>query len=184
MKSLLVIKKIISASVIIGFIHTSNAQEIPSFLEGSVFHKVGTKEGVDPLLLYAVSLTESAKGKNRQEVQPSVYVIRTPNGAIYPKTIEEAKKHLKASINAYGYKALDVGLMQINGQHWSKLKNKYALFNPYFNVTFGARILKKAIASTDDKVIGIGRYHSFTEWRAKTYGNRVIAIYNNLKSIE
>ena len=178
MKSLLVIKKIICASVIIGFIHTSNAQEIPSFLEGSVFHKVGTKEGVDPLLLYAVSLTESAKGKNRQEVQPSVYVIRTP------KTIEEAKKHLKASINAYGYKALDVGLMQINGQHWSKLKNKYALFNPYFNVTFGARILKKAIASTDDKVIGIGRYHSFTEWRAKTYGNRVIAIYNNLKSIE
>lgn len=42
--------------------------------------------------------------------------------------------------------------------------------------------LKEAMDSyPSNKTIGIGRYHSHTEWRAKAYGARVIAVYNNLK---
>ena len=162
----------------------ANENNIPEFLKGSVYHKVGVKQGIDPSLLYAVSLTESAASNSKSDVAPSIYAIRTPDGAIYPKSLTEAKLALKRSLKRYSHRELDVGLMQINGQHWQRLDNKYALFNPYFNVSFSAGILKKAMNSTSNKQIGIGRYHSYTQWRAENYGSRVLAIYNNLKKID
>lgn len=171
----------------VGLLSTAalKAEAIPEYLSGSVYEKVGISENIDPVLLYAVSLTESALAKKgSKDLAPSVYVIRTPKGAIYPKSLPEAKNALERAINRYSYNEIDVGLMQINGQHWKKLKNKGSLFNPTFNVTYGARILKSALRSTDDRVVGIGRYHSYTDWRAKTYGNRVIAIYNNLLNLQ
>ncbi|MGN0902655.1 MAG: transglycosylase SLT domain-containing protein, partial [Succinivibrio sp.] len=137
---------------------------------------------IDPLLLYAVSLTESALG-NYHQTSPSIYAIRTPDGALYPKTLPEAKQALSDAVARYGHHKIDVGLMQINGQHWKNIDNKSSLFNPTFNVTFGARILKTALNSTDDRVVGIGHYHSYTLWRAVNYGKRVLAIYNNLKRL-
>lgn|SRR5574344_424431 len=175
-----IIKKLLVISFICFCVNTSHAENV---IAGSVYEKIGHQENVDPLLLYAVSLTESAMGKNKS-VAPSTFAIRTPEGAIYPKNLHNAKVALKKAIQKYGHRGIDVGLMQINGQHWVNMKNKNFLFNPTFNVRFGARILKKAMNTTSNRTLGIGRYHSFTEWRAKTYASRVLAVYNNLKNID
>ncbi len=156
----------------------------PDFLANSVYEKVGLQESVEPELLYAISLTESALSGGKKNIKPYIYAIRTPKGAIYPPSLESAKKALSNAINQFGYKGIDVGLMQINGQHWKHIRNKASLFNAFYNVRFGAQILKKAINSTSNRQIGIGRYHSFTDWRAKAYSSRVLAIYNNLKALD
>ena len=181
MKIKTLVKSLLITSVLLSSLEESVA--VPTYLAGTVYDKVGKTERVDPVLLYAVSLTESALGSKKQ-TSPSMYAIRTPDGPLYPKTLPEAKQALANAVAVYGHKKIDVGLMQINGQHWKGLKNKRSLFNPFFNVTFGARILKTALSSTNDRVVGIGRYHSYTDWRAKTYGSRVMAIYNNLKGLE
>lgn len=72
--------------------------------------------------------------------------------------------------------------MQINGIHFSKVKDPSELLNPEINVKVASRILKNAMDSAPyNKSVGIGRYHSYTAWRAKAYGERVIAVYRNLK---
>ena len=73
----------------------------------------------------------------------------------------------------------------------SYLKNKLGFntvastlgnLNPETNVKIASRILKNAMDSAPyNKSVGIGRYHSYTAWRAKAYGERVIAVYKNLK---
>lgn len=155
-------------------------------LGGSVYDSIGQSEEVDPLLLYAVSLTESAYNAGvKGFVKPSVYAIRTPDGAIYPKDLDEAKRQLWTAVKAYGARRIDVGLMQINGQHWHRLGLPvFALFNPKVNVRFGARILKEAMRSSpEDLAVGIGRYHSYTPSRAIPYGRRVLQIYSRIKGL-
>ena len=160
----------------------SVAVPIDAGISGSIYGTVGRRMSIDPLLLYAVSLTESAYGESRTTVKPNAYAIRTPDGPIYPETLNEAKLALNKAILRYGPKALDVGLMQINGQHWHRMdKPLYALFNPTYNVTFGASILQDAMRSTSNPQLAIGHYHSYTPWRARNYGAKVISVYKNLK---
>jgi len=184
MKNLKLNKLAASFFIAAGIFYTSANADM---LDGSVYKTVAQKEGVDPLLLYAISLTEAAAAAgDRQNVKPHIYAIRTPDGALYPKDLNEAKVSLDKAIRKYGARALDVGLMQINGQHWQNLdKPPYALFSAQYNVTFGARILKKALETAPDNLtLGVGHYHSFTDWRAQTYGNRVLAVYRNLKNLQ
>ncbi len=163
----------------------SPAPQKATLLSGSVYERVGLAEEVDPLLLYSVSLVESARnaGKkgNKTMVRPSVYAIRTPDGPVFPKSLDEAKEALDSAVARYGKRALDVGLMQINGQHWNKVRSPYSLLNPTINVRLGARILKSAMGTTSSMRLGVGRYHSFTEWRANSYGKKVLAIYDHLQ---
>lgn len=157
------------------------------FLSGTVYEKVGTQQDLDPYLLYAVSLLESASKANLElssaYIAPNPYAIRGPQGAIYPKTLKEAKRVLKEQIAKWGKRKLDVGLMQINGQHWHRLKDPYALLDPYTNVSLGAQILHEVLNAKNhnDLELAIGHYHSPTEWRARSYGSRVLAVYENLK---
>lgn len=154
-------------------------------IRDSVYGTVGRRMNVDPMLLYAVSLTEAAASEGSTAVKPSVYAIRTPDGPIYPASLDEAKIALNKAIMRYGPKALDVGLMQINGQHWHRMDRPlYALFNPTYNVTFGAGILREAMQSARDPKMGIGHYHSYTPWRAASYGAKVISVYRNLKKLD
>ncbi len=155
--------------------------------DDSVYARIGDEEGMDPMLLYAVSLTEAAYNAGvKGYVKPSLYAIRTPAGPIYPKTLEEAKSQLVSAVKSYGRRSIDVGLMQINGQHWHRLGLPvFALFNPNVNVRFGARILQRAINSAPGNfAVGVGHYHSWTPSRAGPYGRKVLSVYRNLKGLE
>lgn len=170
----------ITASLTLSFSHAET-----NLLRNSIYEKVGLQENVDPYLLYSISLVESAKANKKKDgtfVQPHKYAIRTPRGAIFPPTYFEAVHTLETELKRYNPKAIDIGLMQINGQHLSRVEKPEDLLNPGINVKVACDILKNAMDSyPSDKTIGIGRYHSFTDWRAKAYGSRVVAVYKNLK---
>lgn len=158
------------------------------FLQGSVYEKVGKETGIDPGLLYSVSLLESAARSGRESgvsyIAPSPYAIRGPGGSVYPATYDDAVNELKRQISRYGKRRLDIGLMQINGQHWSRVDRPEELLNPYTNVKIGAELLQDALdREKDDLELAIGHYHSPTEWRARSYGSRVLAVYDNIMEI-
>lgn len=139
-----------------------------NMLTGSIYKTVGVQQNIDPFLLYSISLLESAReASQRGFVAPSPYAIRTPERAIYSSTYAEAVSELAKQISKYGKRKLDIGLMQINGQHWNKVDEPKELFNPYTNVRIGAEILQYALSRSDDLELAIGRYHSPTDWRAR-----------------
>lgn len=153
------------------------------FLSKTVYAEVGKVESVDPALLYSISLVESARNAGGKTVAPHKYAIRTPKGAFFPNSYAEAVRTLRSQLKIYSPNLIDVGLMQINGQHFGKVNKPEDLLEPRTNVKVASRILKGAMDSTSNKIIGIGRYHSFTDWRAKAYGSRVLAVYNNLAKL-
>ncbi len=161
-------------------VHASTATKL---LDSTVYDEVGKVESIDPALLYSISLVESAKNAGNRNIAPHKYAIRTPKGAIFPKSYEEAVNTLNYQLKVYKPKMIDVGLMQINGQHFGRVDRPEDLLDPRINITVASKILKHAMDSTSNKLIGIGRYHSFTEWRARAYGARVLAVYNNLTRI-
>jgi soluble lytic murein transglycosylase-like protein len=84
----------------------------------------------------------------------------------------------------YG-EAIDVGIMQIN-LHWHghRVNDPAELLDPETNLLVGASVLATAIRSApDDLALGIGRYHSWQEKRARDYGKRVLAIVHNLQGL-
>ncbi|SFS32093.1 Transglycosylase SLT domain-containing protein [Succinivibrio dextrinosolvens] len=160
-----------------------HAHSVTEFLNNTVYGEVGMVESIDPALLYSISLVESAKNAGNRNIAPHKYAIRTPKGAFFPKSYDDAVSTLNYQLKIYNPKMIDVGLMQINGQHFGRVNKPEELLDPRINITVASRILKHAMDSTSNKLIGIGRYHSFTEWRARAYGARVLAVYNNLTRI-
>ena len=176
--------KVVAILLILSNLLKVHANTATDLLNSSVYDEVGKVESIDPALLYSISLVESAKNAGNRNIAPHKYAIRTPKGAIFPKSYEEAVNTLNYQLKIYKPKMIDVGLMQINGQHFGKVNSPEELLDPRINIKVASRILKKAMDSTSNKLIGIGRYHSFTEWRARAYGARVLAVYNNLTKLK
>mgnify|MGYP001044954605 CR=1 FL=1 len=150
-------------------------------LSGTLFEQAGRQVGLDPTLIYAVSLAESARGEGKGAISPYPWTLRSAR-ATYASTRAEAEAELKAYLES-GKKKIDVGLMQINVK-WNghRIDSPVKLLDPLTNVTLGSQILAEAIRSAPgDFELGIGRYHSWEdEARARNYGQRILAIYKNL----
>lgn len=149
---------------------------------GEQWHKAGQAHGVDPVLLYAVALAESATPSGTNQVTPWPYALRAGDEAHYPQDAQSASALLTTLMEAESARTLDVGLMQIN-LHWHghRVDNPADLLVSRINLNIGAQILAEAMASSpQDPALGIGRYHSWRDDRARWYGNRVLAIYGSL----
>lgn len=154
-------------------------------LSGTVFEKAGNKHGVDPVLLYSVALAESASGRGQGLISPWPWALRTQNVPFYAKTAAQAKAKLRELQEQHG-KLIDVGIMQVNIKwHGHRVASPYDLLDAETNVMVGAAVLAEAIRSVpNDLELGIGRYHVWQdEYRARNYGSRVLAIYQNLLSL-
>lgn len=156
-------------------------------LAGTVFEEVAQKKNLDPYLLYAISLSESAFGKSGV-IAPHRYTIRTADQAYYLDSKSEAVRTLDSIMSSTDH--VDICLMQIN-MHWhaERLRRdgiKPAdLFNTKTCIDEGAKILIEAIESAPGDIeLGIGRYHNWNdEIRARNYGARVLAIKTNLEQL-
>lgn len=146
-------------------------------LKGTIFEEVATDVGIDPLLLYAIAITESAKSAGNGYITPHPYVFRSSAGPRFFKTKMEASTALDEILAETQH--VDIGMMQIN-LHYHPQPNPHDLLDPLHNLTVAANYLKKAMASTDDPIIGVGRYHSWTKELASWYGERVWQTYRNL----
>src|SRR5690606_24176607 len=97
----------------------------------------------------------------------------------YFRSEEEATTRLNEILKTT--RNVDVGMMQVNlAYHPQAEPNK--LFDGEFNLSVAAEILKAAMSSTSDPIIGVGRYHHWADKElSRWYGERVWQIYRNLK---
>jgi|TARA_Y100001933_G_scaffold241414_1_gene267833 hypothetical protein len=164
----------------------SEVPSIPEFLRGSIYEDVGNEKGVDPALLYAVALTESGRalGERSEAVAPWPYVLRAADARFYADNEDDYRLAYKLFVKKYGDK-FDVGPLQVN-VYWQVTRGKRTaagedLLDFRTNLSVGADTLKDAMASTNDKALGIGRYHTWSDNdRARLFGERVLAVHQNL----
>lgn len=151
----------------------------------SVFGRAAEVYGIDPILLYSVALTESAKYRGGGIVGPWALTLRTFDTPYYFKNKEAAAKQLQDFIDQKIN--VDVGLMQINLK-WNghRVSEPVKLFDPDVNVHVGAEILSEALASSpNDLELGVGRYFQWkNESLARNYGKRVLRIYKKIKDLK
>ncbi len=144
--------------------------------------QIAIREGLDPVLLYAVALAESARpvGKNRIVAWP--WTIRSSRyGPKFFSSREQAEKHLQQLLSE-GVESIDVGPMQINLKyHRDKVSDPLSLLDPVRNLAVGAKILRQALESSGDLIVAVGRYHSWDTAKAYVYGYRVWKIYDALQ---
>ena len=149
-------------------------------LAGTVWDAAARSAGVaDPLLLYAIALVESGYLADGNGYRPYPWTVRLPGGTVLPGSEAEARRIVRAlppGTNA------DIGVMQVNlAAHHDMVAHAEDLVAPVQNIFVAARILAEALDSAPlDLELGIGRYHSWDEQRARTYGRRVLALYLSL----
>jgi hypothetical protein len=161
------------------------SNHFPAKLQNTLWWKVAIHHQLDPYILYAVALVESAKGNPLNHVTPWPWAINKSGKSIIPASQQEARALLN-KILAEGGRNIDVGLMQIN-LHWHghRVGKPEQLLNPVTNLQIGALVLAKAIQSAPhDLVMGIGRYHSWQNTvAAVSYGRRVLAVANQIRAV-
>ena len=148
---------------------------------GALWKQAAEKHGVDPVLLYSVALFESGRESGRNRVGPWPFALHfnKANVSIYAASLKEARFVL-AHVTTDN---VDIGLGQVNYKsHKDKVQRPEDLLDPKINLMVASQILAEALSSTPDQELGVGRYHSWTEWRARAYGRKVLTIYQALKS--
>ena len=158
------------------------ASSVPSFLDGSVFYDNYLKTDIDPLLLYSISLAESAYKRDQSSVGPYRYAIQHNGKSYYPPTKQEASAILDKLLKS-GAKNIDVGFMQVN-LLWNgdRVESPHDLFDTITSINVASEILLEAMhSSPDDIKVAIGRYHTWNDpVRGMVYANRVLRIYTNI----
>jgi hypothetical protein len=161
------------------------SNRLPAKLQNTLWWKIAKLHQLDPYILYAVALVESAKGNPTNHVTPWPWAINKSGKSIIPGSQQEARAILNKTL-AEGGRNIDVGLMQIN-LHWHghRVGNPEQLLNPATNIQIGALVLAEAIQSAPhDLVLGIGRYHSWQNTEAAvSYGRRVLAVANQIRAV-
>lgn len=160
------------------FISTT-AQASP--LDGTIWERASQQS--DPELLYAIALQES-RGVFDGKAKPRPWVIRYEEKVYEPDGFWAAAHKLDELLaNGAPPKAIDVGMMQINlGWHGGRVEQPMELLIPAVNISVADKILGAAQASTKDAIVGIGRYHSYTQELARKYGEQVALIACRLKA--
>ena len=161
------------------------APTFPPKLENTLWWHVAKYHHIDPYILYAVALIESAKNSDPNHVTPWPWALNKAGQSIIPASHQEAHALLNKSI-AQGNRHIDIGLMQIN-LHWHghRVEKPELLLNPVTNLQIGAGLLAEAIKSSpNDLVLGIGRYHNWQNIQtAVVYGRRVLAVADQIRVV-
>lgn len=163
-----------------------NTKAFTSKLHNTLWWQIARRHQLDPYILYAVTLIESAKGSTKKyQVTPWPWAINKSGKSIIPASQQEARIILNKTL-AEGSRNIDVGLMQIN-LHWHgyRVDKPEQLLNPVTNLQIGALVLAEAIQSVpNDLVLGIGRYHSWQNVNAAiTYGRKVMAVADQIRTV-
>lgn len=147
-------------------------------LKGSVFADVGRNKNIDPYLLYAIALAESAfRIEGSTNVIPWRFTLRTKStayyGTSYKKTLTELNRILRST------KSVDVGLMQINVLwHGHRVRHPEDLLDVHINVSVAADILNERLKTNRNNwQQSLAQYHSFNVERGYWYATYVLGIY-------
>lgn len=147
-------------------------------LTGTGWEQAAMQAGLDPLMLYAVALTESGRVSEKGQIKPWPWTLNIEGRAHFTDTRKEAA----ALLAAHRGKSMDVGLLQVNTRwHGHRIDDVEALLEPAINLEIGASILEDALTSAPgDLTAGIGRYHSGRPEHALPYARTVLSFYRFL----
>lgn len=150
--------------------------------DDSAWARAAGPHGLDPALLYALTLVESQRTVAPDRIGPWPWVLRTPTGGYWFNSRERAERGLEAVLAKWPAKRVDVGIAQVNvGWHGDRFDDPMKLLDLEFNLKVAAGILADAIDSTRDTVLGVGRYHHWaSESRSRAYGQRVWWTYRDV----
>lgn len=160
-----------------------NKTAVRETLRNTIWWNVAEERGLDPYILYAVALVESAKVDHRLAT-PWPWALNSQGRPVIPSSRLEAREILSDAM-AKGIRAIDVGLMQVNIRwHGHRVRSPEELLDPEINIRVGADVLADAIRSAPgDLILGIGRYHA--GWHnhsdAYRYGRRVLAVAQRIR---
>ena len=155
-------------------------------LIGGDFDAVGKKYGIDPALLYALVLNESATGSGKKgKVMPWPYTLRDGHGNVYRyKNRQKAAEKLRELAKVT--RQIDVGPAQINLK-WNghRVKNPEMLLEMNCSLEVVASILKEKMSRERDPLHHvIGRYYSSRPSLFTRYGIRIYRIWNEIIQME
>ena len=147
-------------------------------LTGTDWDRVASTAGLDPLMLYAVALTESGRASTEGRIAPWPWTLNIDGRAHFAETREAAATLLAK----HRGKSVDIGLLQVNTRwHGHRITDVAALLDPAVNLEIGAAILEEALGSAPgDLSAGIGRYHSSRSEHARPYARTVLSFYRFL----
>lgn len=154
-------------------------------LQNTLWWRIAKQHRLDPYILYAVALKESANDTNPASVKPWPWALNKSGKPLMPASQREAHALLKQSLDE-GNRLIDVGLMQINLRwHGHRVSTPAQLLDPMTNVQIGAELLAAAIQSAPhDLALGIGRYYSWNNVEAAVaYGQSVMAIADQVRLV-
>ena len=184
-KSCLALDRNTSLKKLIVVTRQQKSAAFTSRLQNTLWWQVANRHQLDPYVLYAVALIESAKGSTKNQVTPWPWALNKSGKSIIPTSQQEARTLLTKTLTE-GNRNIDVGLMQIN-VHWQghRVEKPEQLLNPVTNLKFGALVLAEAIQSVhNDLVLGIGRYHSWQNVSAAVaYGRKVLAVAAQIRTL-
>lgn len=152
-------------------------------LSHTLWARVASARSLDPYLLYAVALIESARISGGLAA-PWPWALNHSGRTFYPENPETALAQIRNRLDV-GQNVIDIGLMQVNLRwHGRRVRTLEALLDPVTNVQLGAEILAETIASAPgDLALGVGRYHTWRNLKAAyRYGRKVLALAERLRS--
>ncbi len=142
------------------------------------YQRVAREYGVPAGILFAIALTESGR-QSGDRVLPYPWTLNIEGRGEYFSSRHEADTRLSQLIREG--RSPDIGLMQVNWKyHHNKLGAPDQAIDPWLNLRAGALVLRKCYEETGDWWQAVGRYHSRTPARAKTYRQRVLRWYRRL----
>ena len=134
------------------------------------------------LLTTSASVETGRYNKAKKQTLSWPWTINAQGKGQYFETKEEAVKAVK-ELQAKGVKSIDVGCMQINLMyHGDAFKNAEEALDPYKNVEYGAKYLKKLYARKgNDWLKAAMAYHSNVLKKALRYKKKIVVAYDRVK---
>ncbi|SFC90343.1 hypothetical protein SAMN05660831_00024 [Thiohalospira halophila DSM 15071] len=152
--------------------------------EDDVFSRAASAhDNVSPALLYAVALQESRRPLDGGLAAPWPWTLNSPaRGPQYFPTRQKAEQALRELLSADPEANVDIGLLQISWRwHSDRVDNAAELLDPEVSARVGAAILSEALRSTDEVLLGLGRYHHWQNpWVSRRYGAEVLSLQRRL----
>jgi hypothetical protein len=143
---------------------------------------VARRHGIDPLLLYALALQETARPNGAGMVSPWPWTLGSAQGRRFYDSREEASLALAALMKQT--RDVDVGLVQVDLKHHGhRVGDPASLLDPGVNLGVAAGALAEAIDSARGNLaLGIGRYrYPGDDQAAQGHGRRVLALLEALR---
>lgn len=151
-------------------------------LSGTLWASTAARHGLDPLLLYAVALAESARPSVPGSVTPWPWTLRIDGKPRFFDSRDAAREALQRQAPRTGQ--LAVGLLGVDlRRERHRLGDPATLLDPAINLLIGAEALAAAIgAAPGDLALGLGRYRAGRDDRAaRAYGERVRTLTGALR---